>query len=110
MKMAIEPSIRKQGHAGAICREGWQTVPVNVETAIVKRIDCLMKHVTLVNIVTVRQTGSNWQNSEQYRQGKNRTPANPVEDTLLCKRLARQHHHNNLGELKVGHPCLDIQR
>ena len=43
----------------AICWEGWQAVPVDVETAIVKCIDRLMKHVALVDIVAVRQARPN---------------------------------------------------
>ena len=86
MKMAVERSIKDQAGAGAIGREGWQTVPINVETAVVKRVDRLMKHVTLVNIVAVRQAGSNWQNSKQYCQKKDGPPTNPEEDAGLWRR------------------------
>ena len=86
MKMVVERSIKEQAGARAIGREGWQTVPINIETAVVKRVDRLMKHVTLVNIVAVRQAGSNWQNSEQYRQEKDGPPTNPGEDPGLWRR------------------------
>ena len=59
MKMVIERSVNEQAHTGAICWEGWQAVPVDVETAIVKCVDRLMKHVALVDIVAVRQARPN---------------------------------------------------
>ena len=80
MKMVIGWPIQEQNRTRTICRETGQPVPGNVETAVVKRVDCLMKHVPPINVVTVGQAGSNWQNSEPYRQNKNRTLTSPAEN------------------------------
>jgi hypothetical protein len=48
MKMVIGWPIQEQSRTRTICRETGQPVPGNVETAVVKRVDCLMKHVPLI--------------------------------------------------------------
>ena len=87
MKMAIERTIKKKRRARGVRGKSRQTVPVNVETVVIERVDCLMKHVPFVDIIAVRQAGSNRQNSKQDRQKKNRTPANPVEDAGALERI-----------------------
>jgi hypothetical protein len=48
MKMVIGWPTQEQGRTRTICRETGQPVPGNVETAVVKRVDCLMEHVPLI--------------------------------------------------------------
>lgn len=69
--------------------ESGQAVPGNVEVAVIESVDRLMKHVAFVDIVAVRQAGSNGRGPEQYGQDQNRPPAGPVKNTALWRRLAR---------------------
>ena len=61
-------------------------------TAMLGKHGLTMKDVTLIDIIAVRQSGPDRQNSERPGQKKNRSKADPVEDAAFWKRLARHHY------------------
>src|SRR5438067_13616041 len=106
VEMTVEGAIKKKRRTCSIRWEGGQAVPVDIQTSPINRVDCLMKHMTFVDVIAVRQTGSNRYNSKKRCQKENCAPAQPVEKWRSRRWFSRLAHDLN----QRGRPWSDIQR